>query len=92
MYCVELLCLSCIVNVLIHLTNFVTPVVNLPQSRREYPLALKWRRHANYISAVELGIRTRAGHHIHAKIDVRNIYFAGSLALTKMPFAVPMIW
>jgi hypothetical protein len=45
----------------------------------------------NYILAVELGIRTSAGHHIHAEVDVCDIYLAGSLALTKMPFTVPMI-
>jgi len=67
-------------------------VVNLPQSHREYPLALKLRRNMNYILAVELEIRTRAGHHIHVEVDVHNIYLAGSLALTKMPFAVPIIW
>jgi len=44
----------------------------------------------NYILAVELGRRTRAGHHIHAEVDVHDIYLAGSLAFTKMPFAV--IW
>ena len=38
-----------------------------------------------------MGIRTRAGHHIHAEADVHIIYLTGSLALTKMPFAVPMI-
>jgi hypothetical protein len=45
----------------------------------------------NYIFAVEVGIRTRAGHHIHAEVDVWDIYLTGSLALTKMPFTVPMI-
>jgi len=37
----------------------------------------------NYISAVKLGIRTRVGHHVHAAVDVRDIYVAGSLAFTS---------
>jgi hypothetical protein len=45
----------------------------------------------NYILAVELGIRTRAGHHIHAEVHFHDIYLAGSLVLNKMPFAVPVI-
>jgi len=31
--------------------------------------------------AVKFGIRTRAGHHIHVAVDVRDIYVAGSVAL-----------
>jgi hypothetical protein len=37
----------------------------------------------NYNLAVKLGIGTRAGHHVHAAVDVRDIYVAGSLALTN---------
>jgi len=37
----------------------------------------------NYIVAVKLEIRETAGHHIHVAVDVRNIYVAGLLALTK---------
>jgi len=47
----------------------------------------------NYILVVKLGIRTIVGHHIHAAVDVRNIYVASSLALTNtLPFAVPFVW
>jgi hypothetical protein len=46
----------------------------------------------NYVSAVELGIRTRAGYHTHAEVDVCNMYVAHSLPLTKMPFTVLMVW
>ena len=34
----------------------------------------------NYILGVKLGIRTRAGHHIHVAAHVRSIYVAGSFA------------
>ena len=37
----------------------------------------------NYIMAVKLGFRTRAGHHIHVAVDIRDIYVPGLLALTK---------
>jgi len=35
------------------------------------------------ILAVKLGIRTRAGHHIHIAVDVQDIYMAGSTAFTN---------
>jgi hypothetical protein len=37
----------------------------------------------NYILAIKLGIRTRAGHHIHVAADDRDIYVAGSFTLTS---------
>ena len=37
----------------------------------------------NYILAVKLGIGTKAGHHVQAAVDVRDICVAGSLALTS---------
>jgi hypothetical protein len=37
----------------------------------------------NYILAVKFGIRTRAGHHIDAAVDVRDTYVAGSVALAN---------
>lgn len=37
----------------------------------------------NYIFAVKLGVRETVGHQIHVKVDVRDIYVAGSLALTN---------
>jgi hypothetical protein len=43
----------------------------------------------NYILAVKLEIRARAGHHNYVAIDVRDIYFAGSLALTNQAFCSP---
>jgi hypothetical protein len=68
---------------LIHRTYFVISVMNLPQSRREKPLLLQWRRRMNYTVVVKLGNRARAGHHSHVAVDVRNIYVAGLLALTN---------
>jgi len=41
----------------------------------------------NYILAVKLGIRSRTGHHNHVTVDVRDIYVAGSLALTNQCFS-----
>jgi len=49
----------------------------------KFPLPLLWRRSTNFILAVRLGIRTRAGHHIHVAVDVRNTYVAGSLIRTN---------
>jgi len=37
----------------------------------------------NFIFAVRLGIRTRAGHHIHVAVDVRDIYVAGIQSLPQ---------
>jgi hypothetical protein len=31
----------------------------------------------NYVVAVKLGIRAKAGHQNHVAVDVRNIYVAG---------------
>jgi hypothetical protein len=47
----------------------------------------------NYIWAVNLGIRTRAGHHIHVAVDVLR-YSRGWLIAThqSVPFAVPVVW
>jgi hypothetical protein len=46
-----------------------------------------------YILDVKLGIRTRIGHHIHAAVDVCDIYVADSLALTNtLPFAFLNVW
>jgi hypothetical protein len=49
----------------------------------EFPLPLLWKRCTNFIFAVRLGIRTRAGHHIHVAVAVCNIYVAGSLVRTN---------
>jgi hypothetical protein len=77
LYFVEALCSPCLVTVLIHRTCFVTSVVNSPQSRIENPLPVQCRRRMNYILAVKLVARTRAGHHICVAVDVRDIYVAG---------------
>jgi hypothetical protein len=55
---------------LIRRNYFVTSVVNLPKSLRENPLR---RKRMNYICAVKLRTRGNAGHHIHLKVDVRDI-------------------
>jgi hypothetical protein len=44
----------------------------------------------NYILAVKLGIRARAGHHNHVTLDVRDGWLIGTYQ--SMPFAVPMVW
>jgi hypothetical protein len=45
----------------------------------------------NYILAVKLEIRARAGHLNYVAVDVRDIYFAGSLSLTNQGLSQP-VW
>jgi len=45
----------------------------------------------NYILAVKLGIRTRAGHHIHIAVDVRDIHVGLTGTHQSMPFAVSVV-
>jgi hypothetical protein len=60
-------------------TKFITPTL-----KKAYELYFRCK----------IGDQGIAGHHIHVKIDVRDIYVAVSLALThqSMYFAVPMAW